>query len=267
MAEIVFENDAGRLEQIVFDVTIREQHGSADDLPRHPVELSADVNDHIRSQPRALSLLVGVTNKPIRVPISEYTKEPITTIRGSTQLNRFDVPGGAKHTTIRASAKIKGGGGVDLPLPPVLGVSNIGGTDYSVQDATFDEESPIIQAQTFTVEPMDRVREVFDALDRARGRQLLVLTSVRTYQSMAIARVDAPVERVGYIAFTIELEDFRTAATELVPSTDPLEARGKKAAALGSQAGYDLPVGQQSASRQMVDGVSGWLSRNTVAVP
>lgn len=259
MAEIVYESASGRFEAVTFDVTIRELHDGVCDLPRHPIEGGTDLNDHVRRQPRTVTLEVGVTNTPIRVPISELTQEPISDVTGSLQGQSVQ----AVAQRIRRAAEIKGSPG--LALPPVAG-SNIvvGATPFKVDPAQWELEKSDQAIQVFVVEPMDRVRDVFDTLDGLFGQRLIVLTRLRQYNDMAIARVSAPVESPGYISFTIDLETFRTGETELV-QPDPVDPRGALLQNNGAQAGYELPESQQSAMRQVQEAVQGFLQRDTVA--
>lgn len=261
MAEIVYESASGLFETVTFDVTIRELHGPACDLPRHPIEAAADLNDHARRQPITLSLEVGVTNTPIRVPISELTQEPISDVAGSMQALALQ----AITQQIRKQAGIKGATGFELP--PIAGARiAIGAKPFELDPAQWQTEKSDVSAQVFVVEPMDRVRDVFDQLDALLGTPLIVITRLRTYNDMAIARVGAPVESPGYVAFTIDFEAFRTGETELV-QPDPRDPRGALLQNNGAQAGYELPESQQSAARQVQDMVAGFLQRDTVAVP
>lgn len=261
MAEIVYESASGLFETVTFDVTIRELHGPACDLPRHPIEAAADLNDHARRQPVALTLEVGVTNTPIRVPISELTQEPISDVTGSMQALAIQ----AIAQRIKKQAGIKGATGFELP--PIAGLKvALGAKPFELDPATWETEKNDVSAQVFVVEPMDRVRDVFDTLDSLIGTPLIVITRLRTYNDMAILRVNAPVESPGYVSFTIDFEAFRTGETELV-QPDPRDPRGALLQNNGAQAGYELPESQQSAARQVQDLVAGFLQRDTVAVP
>lgn len=270
MSEILYENAAGLFATVTFDVTVREAHEGVADLPRHPVEASADMNDHVRRQPRTLTLEVAVTNTPTRAPRSEVTGEPIAEVVGSQQeydLSALAASLGRPLTDLRMRSGVnaKVNDGVSLPLPAGLG-SNLGGGEPSVTGAVWEQDKPSWNASLFTVAPMDRVRDVFDQLDTLWGVQLVVLTSVRQYDSMALRRIGAPINTVGFCVFTLEFETYKQAETaELVP--DPTEARAKPTLSKGSQVGYELPETQRSAGRSVTDTVSGWLQRDTVAVP
>lgn len=259
MAEIVYESPAGTFEAIVFDVTVREAHEEAADIPSHPVEAAADQNDHVRRHPRRLTLEVGVTNTPIRVPVSEYTGEPIPDVVASVQSMAVQ----AISQRMTKGASVKGSTGVTLPLP--LGVpATIGASPFSVDNATWDLERSDLSATVLVVEPMDRVRAVFALLRTLWGKPLTVLTSVDQYDSMALARIGAPVDHVGYIQFQLDFETFNLAETQTI-QPDPLEPRGQNLNRNGAQAGYELPETQQSGARQAMEAIQGFLQRDTVA--
>lgn len=260
MAEIVYELQ-GEFRVVVFDVTIREGHEGAADLPAHPVEASADQNDHVRVRADRLTLEVGVTNTPIKVPVSEYTGEPISDVTATVQT--MSVQAIAQRMT--KAAGLKGSTGITLPLP--LGIpSTIGATPFTVDNATWETETTDLSATVLVIEPMDRVKAVFDLLRSLWGVPLTVLTSVHQYDSMALARIGAPVDHVGYIQFSLDFETFNLAETQTI-LPEPLEARGQGLQKGGAQAGYDLPETQQSGARAIMDYVNGFLQRDTAAVP
>ncbi len=53
---------------LIFDAVTQEEHGGESLITSHPVETGADVTDHSRPQPRTVSLVGVVSNRPI-VPL------------------------------------------------------------------------------------------------------------------------------------------------------------------------------------------------------
>jgi len=68
MLEIEWTDAAGELQQLGFDVALREGYEGAAEVTEHPVEDGADVADHVRAQNEALTFEAWVTDHPITIP-------------------------------------------------------------------------------------------------------------------------------------------------------------------------------------------------------
>lgn len=253
MAEILFENAAGIFETVVFDVTIRENHVAPAEIPRHPVEESADLTDHVRILPIALTLEVAVSNRPIQAPISQFTGEPAPGVSASPYSLELAAVAArqVKDATISVAPSVT--------IPVGVGVT-LGG-DAKVTGGAWGLERSTSSASHTALDARDRVRQVWDTLEGLRGKPVTVLTSLRQYDGVAISNVGAPVFVVGYTVFTIDFEAVRQFVTETVP--DPIEPRGRPKTQRGAQSGYPVPVAQQSGARQVTDGITSWLQRDS----
>lgn len=265
MAEILFVNSAGQFEHVVFDVTIRENYDRAADIPEHPVEDGSVINDHVRTQAPLLSLEVAVSNRPIKAPISEFTGEPIFQAIAESQSVSLS-PGDTPLDAMTKAASISGGAGFEPPLPLGLGL-DIGGRPYELEPAQWGRDGASVSLSFFRFPVQDRVKAVFDQLDSLWGLSLTVLTSYRQFDSVALARVGAPVESRGFLRFSLEFKPFRLTQTETIDPTDPVKARDRNEIQVGAQAGYELPEQQKSAALGIQDTVRGFFSRKTAEVP
>lgn len=63
--ELVYEDDNGNLTSITFDATVSELHSNTAVVTEHPVEVGADVADHVQAQPARLTATVFLTNTPV----------------------------------------------------------------------------------------------------------------------------------------------------------------------------------------------------------
>lgn len=61
----VFYTKRGKLDTLELDATLREDHSIAGDPTMSPAEVGADLNDHIRLKPRAVTLIGEVSKTPL----------------------------------------------------------------------------------------------------------------------------------------------------------------------------------------------------------
>lgn len=69
--EISFTLADGQLQSIIVDATVRELHEASAEVTEHPIEVGANVSDHIRANLDSVTLDVVVSNEPIRQPESQ----------------------------------------------------------------------------------------------------------------------------------------------------------------------------------------------------
>lgn len=180
------------------DLVVSETHESTVTVTKHPVEKGADVTDHVRIEPKTLSLEVFVTNTPI-------TRDTIQG-RGDTSTLEIEFP--RIHTAL----------------------------GDAIDDAFGAPPPTKIQVLTFP-DLFDRVREIQDQLitHQEAAHLWTVVTASRTYEDMVIAKVSLPRDTPGGATFHIDLESIRTVSTQTVTAPKPAEKRGAPKQAKGSQ--------------------------------
>lgn len=66
LLEVLFGSGRkARVGVVQFDASVSEGHGKEAEVPDHPVEVGADISDHIRRKPETLNVNGIVTNHPI----------------------------------------------------------------------------------------------------------------------------------------------------------------------------------------------------------
>jgi hypothetical protein len=195
---------------IIFDASLREGHEGETDVTVHPVELGADVADHARTKPRKFSVDAFVTNTPIDVP----------------ETNMDGVTGSVSGVDL------------DLPVPPFsfpIGVPGLGAV-AKVAGLTGSKPQARANALNFSG-PFDRIgsvlRDLWDIQESAE--EISVVTGIRRYDHMLIARISAPrtAETSGGMTFTIDFAEIRKVATKTVAV--PKDKSAKSAKSKGSQ--------------------------------
>jgi hypothetical protein len=209
---VTYKTPNGVIGGIWIDCTVRERHGMSAEVSEHPVEDGADIADHIRRRPNALTLECVISNTPVIAPESHAD--------------------GAAEITVK------------VPVPPAPVKLPFGLGDAAVRVGPFGELA-IKEGRDATVKSFDpafdRVQTVWAELDAmmTEGRVVTVHTSLTDYVDMAIEDVDAPrsVETFKSLRFTISFKQIRTVKSEkstaLVPSkpgASSLVSKGKQAA-------------------------------------
>lgn len=227
--------DSGNvLRVIAFDATLEDNHEGTATVSKHPLDINAKVANHVRSDPRMLTIQVEVTNTPCTpqdggngteqgIPITRAFRD-FTTLAQASVSPGFFVPGAG---TV--------------------------GNQVTFTPAEQGERTEQLEARTlqFSTE-FDRVREVYEALDALRdgGEVVQVVTRLRTYQEAVIVRVGAPHGVADAIVFSVTFEEIRRASSETVQVDPPVgEKRAEKTKAAGSQAQYEPPEQKQTTAR------------------
>ncbi len=228
---------------IWFDLCLEEQHLLKNTVTEHPVEMGADITDHIRQENPRVTLQVFVSNDPI------VSKAEVLSVIGAERGGKLV---GAQAGNVQGhSLDVKD---YDPPLLPTPGslttalfnaIGNLltGKKQYKAQTLTFDSE-------------FDNVQETFRALTKAmeESQILDVVTSAHTYTSMTIDAVTMPRNaEVGTGAtITIELTRVRFVSTLKTTAPKPAEASGfprKNNGAKGAE--VDDPTKRKSALVKM----------------
>lgn len=61
MAVALFSNKKPAFAEVIVDASIREEHAIVNDITENPIEDGASVTDHIETQPRVITMEVGVS--------------------------------------------------------------------------------------------------------------------------------------------------------------------------------------------------------------
>lgn len=224
--EILYEVP-GEVRVVVFDATVRENHGVSAVATEHPVARGANISDHVRPERRRLSAECHVTNTPLRSPNVDGASGEISALELSTTRRQFS-----------RYAKAKSGGGVDL--------------------AETEETAQTVQANVLQFSTdFDRVQTVYDLLDLlcTTGTEITVVTSLRQYDSMVIVDVGAPRDAGSRnaVLFTLEMVEISFAEMELVGTPEPLETRAERRNRRGSQGAEEEEGESRSLAAAMVE--------------
>ena len=197
-------------EPIRFDVVTQETHTLVNDITEHPVELGANVTDHVRSQLDTIALEVFVSNAPI---IGQ---------------DRFQF--GSQVGEVRT---------LDLSAAGTSGIRDPRLGDASASVLQFADDVDWV-AETYRA-----LRELKEGADL-----LTVITPMWDYSSMVIKEIGIPrtaAEGDG-AKFTITFKQIRLVETRVVPAPTPTEDRGKAAVNKGAKGTKDANAPEQKKS-------------------
>jgi hypothetical protein len=211
--------DSGQSLIVTFDLVVSEGHESTSEVTEHPVERGSNIADHVRQNPQGLTLELYVTNTPI---------EDLG--RGAISILQIDVP---TYTP---------------PLAPTPGAL-FSAAENGINQAIRGNPGPVKAQVLGFPSPFDRVKEVHDALLDLwkNGITSSVVTSVMTYDTMVLTRINMPRTEPGGATFNLDLKQIRTVTTASVAAPKPAEKRGAPSQSKGSQS--TRPVGSQDAAK------------------
>ena len=237
-----------QIADIWIDVSIRETHNGSAELTRHPVELGADITDHVRLMPDQLTMEGVITNQPIEVPQSHLggalgseqgfviEAEPtnrdlpnMVTILGEPSLGVLGLIPGASQ-----GAALLGAAGIVSPPRRQFGAQLHKG-NTAAQKARY-QVSGLKFSQAF-----DRVKAVDEALQAAfRGRKpVQIITGLRVYDAMVITDLSIMREASngGTLRFGATAESLRVIKSDSaqVGTPDPVDVRAKPKVDKGNQ--------------------------------
>ena len=206
MAHYILAQDGSNY--AAFDQLVADTHSDSAVVTLHNVEEGSPVTDHVRPDPALLTLVLKVTQTPIR-PDPDQGRGGPTTVELYTPAWKppFDFSPGA---VFREAAGLISG-----PQP----------------------ESVTIEVFGFP-QPFDRIAETEQKLldMRAAGSLCQVVTLSRTYSDMVITRVGLERQKLGEGTFTVDLQNIRYVKTAAVAAPVPLEPRGAPKQNKGQQA-------------------------------
>lgn len=214
-AQILWKGATGQMYSLTLDATINETHTGTSTVTDHPVEKGSNVADHIRPDPDQLTMEAEISNTPCFLPIDHM---------GGVILQDKEIRG-AQMTASDAIGNIPGGGAVtglglsSVPVPTGL-LGRIGFGTYQTALVT-----------GFTAD-FDRVTECYKELLRIRreGQLVRILTTLRSYDNMAMTSLEVTREAVSGNALPLSLAfkelRFGTTKNEPVPKI-PVKAKPK----------------------------------------
>ncbi len=232
MAEIMFERPGGGVALLTIDATVEENHQSSALITEHAVEVGSNITDHIRPDNDKLSLTFVISNTPIVVPGSG--------LDGAT--------GEIQPLNIFLESAPRRGEGNPIQVVPFIPGQFFGFGIKSPPSAAQFEPQPLIPgivsgSEGITVlqfsQEFDRVRGVYDVLRAliATGTLATIITSLRTYENMALANLSAPrsAESGNAIEFAADAVQIKIVSTETVAAPEPVESRANDRSRRGGQ--------------------------------
>jgi hypothetical protein len=242
MAEIVYELPTGQLAMISIDATVEEVPQVSALITEHAVEEGGNVSDHVRPENDRLTLSFVISNTPINVP--QTNADGVT---GSIQPLQFAVAG--------APRRLDGNPILTTPFFPGRFIGSTPRISINVGPffrATFGAglktlptpERPQFQPQPLLPggeldagastlqfsQPFDRISSVYEELrDIIRsGIVVSIITSLRTYNNMALANLSAPrtADTANAVEFSVDATQVRIVSTETVAAPEPVQVRG-----------------------------------------
>lgn len=98
-------------------------------------------------------------------------------------------------------------------------------------------------------EPTDRIKSIYETLSRLQSRKatMSVVTSIFTYEKMALVSTSLPRTEAGGASFNLSFEPINTVYTLTVTAPKPLEPRGAPAQNKGGQGAK--PPGDKDAGK------------------
>jgi hypothetical protein len=209
-----------------FDCVESETYTSTSSITTHPVEVGANVADHIREEPDKVSLTVFISNSPTHGDNLVDPNSP----RGEVSSLALDVP------------EFK---------PSLFGLSNLISAGIGALKSALFGKPPVPRAQVLQFkQPFNAVLETWESLKqrKAEGRLIEVITRDWSVDSMVITTITEPrtnAEGDG-ARMTIELQKIRIVETRNVTAPIPAEVRGKSIAGAGSQGSKTADAAKKS---------------------
>jgi hypothetical protein len=230
------------------DVSVRESHEVTADVTRHPVEEGTDISDHIRPEPRTISIEGLVTNHPLELPLSHAGTARLDPSGISLNVASANPPRVEPHDRIIQGEPSVGFlsavPGVDQAVA-LLGAISIEVRSKVELSMELNHTNPLAANQVsanalhFT-EPFDRVGAVHAALQRIMDESLLVtvVTGLAIYQQVALSSLT--MERSAQIGsdalrFNATGIVIKVVSSQFAKVPDPLKQRGKPAVSQGKQ--------------------------------
>ncbi len=238
----------GTLQIVRFDVVSTESYEALMSITSHPVEKGADVTDHAREEPIAVTLEGFLSFTPL------YQNPGVENLAGYSNkpLKPLYPPklGGAPIFTPGGLASAVGGAIGDLLSPPKPPEAN------SLAFTSVDAASKRV---------LDKIEMLQKARKSATRIRVLAGGGAHDLEDMMIARLGLPrtPEDAGGMVVQLELKQVRIVSSEIVAAPVSAELRGQPIESKGSKAGdkaSDKQAAQaKSLSASLFDGGKGLL--------
>jgi Dit-like tail protein len=230
MVNLIWEDDSGAAVTMQFDIDRQEAHEFVTTVTEHPVEVGADVADHVRDE------------------LDRFTLEGYVT----------DSPTNKNNATDEALERLQNVGtikGVELQIPEkpfLLGVSSAIGAGLNALGGLLSgavNGPPKANILTFD-DFKSRVKIVFDLLDdvRRNHRKVRIVSKVTEYDDMLLEQLTvtrAPDDGTG-ATFVLAFREIRTVESDITVAPAPAEALGASQKAAGSKSAED--------DKELIDG-------------
>jgi hypothetical protein len=250
VATITWEDPVtGMLHGVEFDATVSENHTSSATVSRRPIAFAESVADHVQPEPDVVTLEGVITNAPSKAYTAGDMYGPvISAYLPMSLLGRDGSPLTKKRLV--AGAYVSGYNRFSLPKllpvpfgidsPPFVPASKLysdGTTVPSVYVTTPDPSS--IQALR-ALSPVDRCVFVLDMLRdvQRNGVELTLNTRLGRYEHMALSKIEAPVDNVDWVKFSLQIERVKRGSvsyTTVTPKVPVAEKRAEKKEEAGAQ--------------------------------
>lgn len=220
---LLYEDDAGMLEELRFDILRVEEHDAPTDVTEFPVEQGADINDNVVPGVKRLKIEGFVSNKPLlrtlrdtlQVDIADFLPLQIQstkTVNDGTRSEVLDLP--EKETPF-----LLGPGAV---TSAVFGaIDSLTSGPVRATYANYVQRTENLTVRTLQQpSPVDRIVEMQNRLNdiRDNSRIMRVISSLEYYEDMVIERrVSKRTKDDGTGAtFTLDLVQVKFVTTETV---------------------------------------------------
>lgn len=239
MSTILYWTDAGTgsFSLLEFDTTTSLEPVDTVTITDHPVEQGADITDHVRKDPEAITIEAYVTNTPHHGNLGPDDDHVLTTI--PLRVPTIGPRGTANLSLTVAQPPI----GLSVSGLVTAGLNAITDAAHIIATAQTDglpRTQPASARGLQSPTKRDRARIAYEALLAAQGTAALISVSVEGRQyfdmiSQRIARPRATGDGTAF-KFQIDLRKIRIAGSRAVESPKPAEARGAATVSSGTQA-------------------------------
>lgn len=226
--QIIWQGDSGQTYTIELDASVREQHDTTAQVTEHPVERGSNIADHIRAEPRRLTIEGVISNTPTFLPKDHVGGAQLVEQTVSVDWQGIDstsvVEGRAKTLDQVTNGAAPDGGLTASKLPIPTGLLGRIPIPDTADKANVGREVPgrtlTAKVSTFSQE-FDRVRECSTELTRLQEEGILcrVITTFREYDNMAIEAINTQREAASGNSwnFSMQLKNVRFGATKNEP--------------------------------------------------
>lgn len=237
MASLVWVMRTGPLAVLEFDAVMAETHLAQADVTEHPVEVGANISDHVRPKLRVVTTEILITN----TPVNETTVGDMFPI-GAIVLNK--TPALITHLQRFRTAPPSLTNGWVAPYR-IPGTLRPAGLPQALAAQSTEGQVNISGSVFQALSQTDRVKECYNALVALclTGRIVQYITDLQEYDYMVINSVSVARRCEDAIRCQLELKEFRWANSETVEIVKkrPKEKRGEVAVSEGSKSTYAGP--------------------------